>query len=252
MLSIHDIDLKRWILRAREKIDLSRELFTASKKWIHNFTIKWKHGIVSRKINKFVTEKQISTKEKLMQESCKFVARMKSEKSLLLVEKSNIFNSDQSGFNLETYVGRMLTLKSSSKIERLAQSLNSSAHSYTIQSIVSVDGDLKSPLLIVLQEAGGKFRPIVEKTLYKADNIVTFASKSGKLTSDLVIKWFTDVFLPNTGKESVLCLDGLDKLKKFDDVDKANKNVKILMILAETTSSIQSLDVYTFSHGRIF
>jgi len=145
----------------------------------------------------------------------------------------------------------MLTLKSSSKIERLAQSLNSSAHSYTIQSIVSVDGDLKSPL-IVLQEAGGKFRPIIKKTLYKADNIVTFASKSGKLTSDLVIKWFTDVFLPNTGKESILCLDGLDKLKKFDDVDKVNKNVKILMILAETTSSIQPLDIYTFSHGRIF
>jgi len=36
-LSIHDIDLKRWALRARDKVDLSRELFTASKKWVHNF-----------------------------------------------------------------------------------------------------------------------------------------------------------------------------------------------------------------------
>lgn len=163
---------------------MSRELFTASRKWVHNFKVK--HGIVSRKINKFVTQRQISTKEKLVQESREFVSRVKSE--LLLIGESNIFNSDQSGFNLETHAGHTLTLKGSSKVECPAQSLNSLTHSYTIQPIVSADEDLKSSLLIVLQETGGKFGPIVEQTLYKADNIVTFASKSGKLTSDLAIK----------------------------------------------------------------
>jgi len=156
-LSIHDIDLKRWALRAREKVDLSHELFTASRKWVHNFKVKY--GIVSRKINKFVTQRQISTKETLMQESCEFVSTVKSE--LLLVGESNIFNSDQSGFNLETHAGR--TLKGSSKVECLTQSLNSLIHSYTIQPLVSADGDLKSSLLRVLQETGGKFGLIVEK-----------------------------------------------------------------------------------------
>jgi len=41
-----------------------------------------------------------------MQESREFIFTVKSE--LLLVGESNIFNSDQSRFNLETYAGRML------------------------------------------------------------------------------------------------------------------------------------------------
>ena len=45
-----------------------------------------------------------------------------------------------------------------------------------------------SPLLIVLQEKDGKFEPMVQKTIYKAENIVRLASKSGKLTSNLVIE----------------------------------------------------------------
>jgi len=114
----------------------------------------------------------------------------------MLVGEDNVYNSDQSGFNLETHASRMLALKGSLKVECLAQSLNSLTHSYTIQPLVSTNGDLKSPLLIVLLETSGKFGPIVEKTLYKAENIVVFASKSGKLTSDLAINWFTNVFLP--------------------------------------------------------
>jgi len=54
--------------------------------------------------------------------------------------------------------------------------------------------------------------------------------------------------LPNTGEESVLCLDAWSGQteKKFDAVDKANKNIKIFTILAGITSLIQPLYVYTF------
>lgn len=249
-LSIHDIDIKRWALRAREEINLSPTLFTASTFWVHNFKVN--HGIVSRKINKFVTKKQISSKEKLLQASSEFVSKVKSE--IMLVGEDNVYNSDQSGFNLETHAGRTLALKGSLKVECLAQSLNSLTHSYTIQPIVSANGDLKSPLLIVLQETSGKFGPIVEKTLYKADNIVVFASKSGKLTSDLAINWFANVFLPNTGENSVLLLDSWtgQTEKKFDNIDKDNKNVQIFTIPAGTTGLIQPLDVYTFRPWKNF
>lgn len=64
-----------------------------------------------------------------------------------------------------------------------------------------------SPLFIVLQEKDGKFGPKIEKDLYKADNILALASTSGKLTSELAIKWFQQVYLPNTNQKSVLCLD---------------------------------------------
>jgi len=150
-----------------------------------------------------VTKKQIASKEKSLQASSEFVSKVKSD--IMLIGKNNVYNSDQSGFNLETHAGHTLALKGSLKVECLAQSLNSLTYSYTIQPLVSANGDLKFPLLIVLQETSGKFRPIIEKTLYKADNIVIFPSKSGKLTSDLAINWFTNVFLSNTGENSVFC-----------------------------------------------
>jgi len=49
-LSIHDLDLKRWSLKAKEEVHLSPQLFTASSKWIHNFKIQY--SIVCVKENK--------------------------------------------------------------------------------------------------------------------------------------------------------------------------------------------------------
>lgn len=249
-LPIHDIDIKRWALKAGEKFGLSPKQFTASTLWVHNF--KTNHGIVSRKINKFVTKKQISSKEILLRTSSEFVSKVKSE--IQMINKDNVYNSDQSGFNMETHAGRTLALKGSSKVECLAQSINSLTHSYTIQPIISANGNLKSPLFIVLQETGGKFGPTVEKNIYKADNILVFASKSGKLTSDLAIKWFENVFLPNTGEKSLLLLDSWtgQTAKKFDSVEKHNKEVQILTIPAGTTGLIQPLDVYTFRPWKNF
>lgn len=249
-LPIHDLDLKRWALKARDDASLSCHLFTASMNWVHNFKVR--HRIVSRKINKFVTQTQLTNKQRLLEKANEFVTKVKSNISLL--GEDNVYNSDQSGFNLETHAGRTLSFKGSLKIECVAQSLNSLTHSYTIQPILSASGVLKSPLLIVLQETGGHFGPIVQKTMYKADNIVTFASTSGKLTSDLAIKWFEDVYLPNAGERSVLCLDSWtgQTEKKFDNIDKGGKDVKIMTIPAGATGMIQPLDVYTFRPWKNF
>lgn len=74
-----------------------------------------------------------------------------------------MYNFNQSGFNLEAHADRILSVKRSLKVECFAQSLNSLTHNYTIQPIITADGILKSPLLIVLQETNGEFGPIVEK-----------------------------------------------------------------------------------------
>lgn len=145
-LPIHDLDLKRWALKAREEAHLSPKFFAASSKWIHKF--KTQHNIVSRKINKFVTQAHISNKAEILQAASNYVSQVKSEMGLL--GTANVYNSDQSGFNLESHAGRTLALKGSQKIECLAQSLNSLTHSYTIQSLISAHGILKSLLLIVL------------------------------------------------------------------------------------------------------
>ncbi|KYN02134.1 hypothetical protein ALC62_07055, partial [Cyphomyrmex costatus] len=54
-----------------------------------------------------------------------------------LIGAENVFNSDQSSFNLEMHTGRTLSFKGQKKIGTLTQSTNSMTHSYTIQPIVS-------------------------------------------------------------------------------------------------------------------
>ena len=249
-LPIHDNDLKRWALVERDCINLSPKLFSASSKWIYNF--KKKHRIVSRKINKFITQSQIENRIDLLNVANQFVSEVKTLISVYGAD--NVFNSDQSGFNLETHTGRTLSFKGDSKIEILAQSTSSLTHSYTIQPFVTVSGLLKSPLLIVLKEPGGKFGPIVQKSIYTAENIVAVPSTSGKLTSKIVADWYKNIFLQTFSKQSVLCLDSwTGQTKKiFENIHSKGKKVQILTIPPGTTGLIQPLDIYGFRPWKNF
>lgn len=249
-LPIHDLDIRRWALNARNQLQLSADFFKASDKWIYNF--KQKHRIVSRKINKFITQKTLTDINKLKIEADNFVEKVRTEISLVGVE--NVFNSDQSGFNLEMHTGRTLSFKGQKKIETLIQSTNSMTHSYTIQPIISANGSLLSPLLIILQEKDGKFGPRVELNLFRPDNVLVLASNSGKMTTNLVKEWFTNVYLPNCNDNSVLLLDSWSgqNSRTFETMDKLSKNIKILTIPAGTTGMIQPLDVFGFRIWKNF
>jgi len=197
------LNIRRWALNARNKLQLSADFFKASEKWIYNF--KQRHRIVSRKINKFITQKTLRDANKLKIKANNFVEKIKTEMSLVGIEY--VFNSDRSGFNLEMHTGRILSFKGQQRIETLTQFTNSMTHSYTIQPLISASSSLLSPLLIILQEKDGKFGPRVESHLFKTDNVLVLASNSGKMTTNLVKTWFTNVYLPNCNDNSVLLLD---------------------------------------------
>jgi len=74
-----------------------------------------------------------------------------------------MYNSDQSGFQLEIHSGRSLSHQGIKKVQRVVQSLATTTHSYTIQAIISCDGNLLSPLFNVLKEANGRFGPREKK-----------------------------------------------------------------------------------------
>lgn len=250
-LTVHDIDIRRWALQARDNVSLSLNLFTASITWVHQF--KRNHGIVSRKINKFVTQKTLTDKAKLKEQASKFVQDVKEK--ILIVGENNVWNSDQSGFNLEMHTGRTLSFKGELKVEALTQSVYSMTHSYTIQPIISASGVLVSPLLIVMQETDGKFGPRVEKNLFKAENVLVYASKSGKLTSALVKTWFQEVFFPLSSSKSVLLLDSWSgqNSKIFESLSpESGKPIQIETIPAGTTGMIQPLDVFFFRPWKNF
>lgn len=178
---VHDIDLKRWALQAQEEIGNLNPIFKASHSWIARF--KKSHRIVSRKVTKFVTRRTLEDSVDLQQSADNFLETVKP-----LIEQfgsENIYNSDQSGFQLEIHSGRSLSNQGEKKIERVVQSISSTTHSYTIQPIISCNGNLLSPLFIVLKEANGKFGPRVEENLFKPENVIVKASKSGKMTSGI-------------------------------------------------------------------
>ena len=60
---------------------------------------------------------------------------------------------------------------------------------------------------LVLKESSEQFGPRVKEGLFKANNIYLQASKSGKLSSELLQMWLQDVFFPNVEENSALLLD---------------------------------------------
>lgn len=240
----HDMDIRRWAIRARQLFDMAPAKFKASATWLLEF--KKRHGIVSRKITKWVTKKTLATQESLEEQAAIFIQKVKTHIADFGVE--NVYNSDQSGFNLELHAGRTLALRGTKTVESTIQSKSATTHSYTIQPLISADGKLLSPLSIVLKESSGGFGPRVQETMFKPQNVYLMASKSGKLTSEHFQRWFQDVYLPHTGPKSVILLDSWSGQCPgvLGTMDFNGQDVKLLTIPPGTTGMIQPLDVYGF------
>ena len=78
----------------------------------------------------------------------------------------NVYNSDQSGFQLEMHSGRTLEIESTRQVECVVQFIFSTTHSYTIQPTISANEKLLSPLYFVLKKPCGKFGPIVQEIIF--------------------------------------------------------------------------------------
>lgn len=176
---VHDKDLRRWALQAQKEIGNEDIRFRASDHWLRRF--KQAHRIVSRKVNKFVTRKSIERSKELEEKAEKFVNDVRQ--CALSVAWANVYNTDQSGFQLEIHSGRTLAPEGEKQIECTVQSVSSMTHSYTIQPTISAEGKLLSPLFIVLKERSGKFGPVVEANLFRPENVYVEATVSGKLTT---------------------------------------------------------------------
>lgn len=130
---VHDRNLTRWgITRARELNILD---FRASNTWLLNF--KRRHNIVSRKITKQVSRKNVIDKPIIENTVNSFVDKIRRNYSS---NPAKIFNSDQTGFQIEMYHGRTHEIKGTRQIEALVESQHSMTHSYTVMPLNSGDG----------------------------------------------------------------------------------------------------------------
>jgi hypothetical protein len=247
---IHEFDIRQWGIQAASALEFAE--FKASRFWVYNF--KAEHSIVSRKVSKFITPLQRESRPSLMDS----ISELRSDIRCHISNKTAalVFNTDQSGFNLEYHSGRTLAIKGSSSIECIAQSLSSLTHSYTIMPTVSASGCLVGKLLIVLKETKGVFGPIVLKTLFKPENVHLLASASGKMGKKEMIVYWQDVFFPVVAGQNVtMLLDSWPSFKDrqaIDSVKPVDVSLDILTIPPGGTPIAQPLDVYGFRVWKQF
>ncbi|XP_076545224.1 LOW QUALITY PROTEIN: uncharacterized protein LOC143305442 [Osmia lignaria lignaria] len=171
---------------------------------------------------------------------------------------NNVYNADESGFNLEIHSGRTLSYRAVKTIEASVQSVSSTTHSYTILPTISASSQLLSPLFMVLKEANREFGPKVQENLFRSPlqsvNVIITASKFGKLTSHHFNIWLTEVFLPKTGSQRVLLLYSWSGHcpSTFQQSIPTDKELIALTIPKGTTGLIQPQDVFGFRVRKNF
>ncbi|EFN73371.1 hypothetical protein EAG_00356, partial [Camponotus floridanus] len=148
---VHNVDIRWWALEAKEQFDIPT--FKAGYTWIQNF--KKAHNIVSRKVTKFVSRASQRNKQQLQLICSDFMTSVKPY--INRYEINNVYNADESGFNLEIHSGRTLAFRGKKTIDATAQSISSMTHSYTILPTISASGQLLSPLFLILKEVNGEF-----------------------------------------------------------------------------------------------
>ncbi|CAK9801680.1 hypothetical protein ANTPLA_LOCUS2902 [Anthophora plagiata] len=198
---VHDINLRRWVLQEKQKLNL--EEFQASHTWLRKF--KQAHNIVSRKTRKFITRNYSDRLTDINARADEFAPNV--FQYFHSHGAANIFKSDQTGFQLEMHSGRPLSWKGEKHTQSVIQSSSAMTHSYTIQPTISADGQLLSPLFIVLKETSSKLGPRVQSRMFTAPNVVIKASTSGKLNKGLLRQWLESVFFPHSPENSILLLD---------------------------------------------
>ena len=149
-LPIHDIDLKRWALQRAQQQSLLE--FAASRHWITTF--KHRHGIVSRKITKFVTKHALDDAEEIEQAAARFLKEAKAE--MQEYRPTEIMNTDQVGLEKELYSTRTLSYQSEKLTVAAVKSKNAITHSYTVQPMINLAGEVVGPIYLCLKEPDGR------------------------------------------------------------------------------------------------
>lgn len=195
---IHDYMIRHWALRRADEINFD---FSASNHWLENF--KNRNGIRSKKVTARKSSAQRRNEPSLSDSVMVFQDRF--EQLSPLFPKRLIVNVDQSGVNYEISNERTLSFRGERDTILNIDSANRATHSYTIQPTISRDGRIIGKLLICLQEPDGQFGQRVKKKVEELEkefgNIKVIASRSGKMSTELMTEWFNQQLLPDLRRQ---------------------------------------------------
>ncbi|CAF4634473.1 unnamed protein product [Rotaria sp. Silwood2] len=158
----------------------------------------------------------------------------------------------QSAFEFEMHSTRTLSYAGEKNTVSSVRSTNKITHRYTVQATINLAGQVVGPVFVCLQEKNGVMDECVRKNLFRADNIVTNCSASGKLTTLLIRFWIDNCLLPSIRHSRTLLLSDSwkgqgDKHGLYDKI----KGLKHLEIPFKTTSKVQPLDVFFYRQWKV-
>jgi hypothetical protein len=241
-LPVHDRDLEEWGLIYAEQVG-ARD-FIGGHHWCVNF--KRRNKIASRKVNCIVGVKKRLEVDKVK----KAVEVFHDELKPLLLQTTcdQVYNTDQSGINMEMVDTRTLYQKGAKRVELVAQTISATTHSYSDQPLISADGKLHSPMLVCFNIGYTLADDTFNSYMAQFPNLRCVKSSSGKFSGRDMEMWLKDVFLPTAADGAVLILDewsGYKAALKMPELKQRGINVKI--IPAGATATEQPLDV-GFNH----
>lgn len=191
---IHDYLIRRWAQDAAASINATS--FTASNGWLSNF--KNRHNLVSRKVTKYISRAEQANEDRIEENLLHFREQYSALRDIY--PPHLIMNMDQSNFNYEISNLRTIARRGDRDIVLELDSRNRNTHSYTVQPLITRDGNIAGRLLICLQEDSGRFGPRVEQQVRRLEqtfgNIRVVASKSGKMSAELIEKWADELLVP--------------------------------------------------------
>ena len=238
LLSVHKIDIKHWGLKkAREINDTT---FAATDFWLHQF--KRRHHICGRENTKLVTKRQVDNDEDIRQSADHFMVHV--QKFLPKYNLDNVFNTHQSGLQLELFSSCTLSFKGEHLTLGKVQSINNTTHIYTIQPMISMSDRQIGPLFLCLKDASGHLSNNIKKDPFTASNVLIICSKSGELTTSLVQYWIDNVLKPTIGNQKCFLLSDYWGGQCDETLYADLKNLNRLEIPKKTTAMIQPCDVY--------
>lgn len=260
---VHGRMIQRWALQRAAQINLDD--FQASESWLTRF--KRRHGIVSRKVTIYTSRSEQEKTTQIAESIGNFTQDYARETRFF--DHAHIWNFDQTGFNYEPSNLRTLSFKGERDTCLLLDSHNKHTHSYTLQPMILRSGHLFPKVLLVMQD-GEEFSPGIARRMRELEtsygNVEIYSSKSGKLTSSLIDRWFTGTLkdgveaiqlhkMTDSHDESavvILADSWSGHSKPSQQQDLLYMGAKMLKIPPLTTDKIQPLDVNFNRQLKIF
>lgn len=197
-LPIHDYHLQQWGLDRAD--ELHADFFRASERWLTN--VKKRADIVGRKVTD-LSSRSDRANEATIEESRLDFAENYREVSRLFPHH-RILNTDQSGHKYEISNLRSLARRGTRDHVLAIDSVNKNKHSYTVQPIIGRDGRPHRRLLICFREPADDFGVEVVRRVRtlqtELGNVVAVASRSGKMSRSLTLRWVDELLEPEIAR----------------------------------------------------